>query len=70
MPTPLARALSGALFGGALLALAVAVTPRPAAAQTGFCSETENYICCCSLNADGSINTCACQSKASIPRPQ
>ena len=58
----LARLLGGSLAGAALLTFAFAVTPA-AANPTGFCSETDNYVCCCSQNPDGSINDCTCMPK-------
>ena len=60
----MARLFSGALVGAALL-LVLGASPRYAAASSGgFCDETENYVCCCSTNPDGSINDCSCMPKS------
>jgi hypothetical protein len=59
-----ARLLSGALFGLALLVFGFGATPAAASsAGGGFCDETENYVCCCSTNPDGSIIGCSCMPK-------
>lgn len=55
------RLVSGAFLGGALLSVAFAVTPASAAGPGGFCDETANYVCCCTTNADGSIQSCLCK---------
>ena len=57
-----ARLLGGALVGAALLVGASAISPVPASAVSdGFCDETENYVCCCTTNPDGSIQSCRCE---------
>jgi hypothetical protein len=61
------RLASGALVGGALLSLAFAAAPASAAVAGGFCDETANYLCCCSTNADGSIQSCRCTPIAAEP---
>ena len=71
MAKPFARFLSGALLGGAIVGVSLAAAPRSAAAQnTGFCSDTGNYLCCCSTRPDGTIIQCACQSKPPQPTDQ
>lgn len=60
----LTRLLGGALFGAALLTAGNVTFPRTAlAAVDGFCDETENYICCCTVNELNQIRMCACESK-------
>jgi hypothetical protein len=61
-----ARVVSGAAVGGALLSLGLLVKPAAAAGPGGFCDETPNYICCCSTNSDGSINDCSCMPKGGV----
>lgn len=59
----MARLLSGALFGGALLTLGMTILPQTAmAASGGFCDETENYLCCCSTTDSGAITQCVCNT--------
>jgi hypothetical protein len=62
----LARIVSGALVGAAVLSVGAAVSPAEASSPGGFCDETPNYICCCSTNADGSINDCSCMPKGGV----
>jgi hypothetical protein len=59
--TRVIRLASGAIVGGALLFLGLTAAPARAAVAGGFCDETENYICCCTTNADGSIQSCVCR---------
>ncbi len=63
------RLVSGAFVGGAVLSLGFAATPASAAAAGGFCDETQNYICCCTTNADGSIQSCLCELNGSKIQP-
>lgn len=59
----MARIVSGALVGAAMLSLAVLVSPAEASSLGGFCDETANFVCCCSTNSDGAINDCNCMPK-------
>lgn len=61
-----ARLVSGAVVGGALLSLGILATPAAAAGPGGFCDETPNYVCCCSTNSDGSIIDCSCMPKGGV----
>jgi hypothetical protein len=60
------RTACGALVGGALLSLALPATPASAAAAGGFCDETPGYVCCCTTNADGTLQSCLCKPKGGI----
>lgn len=65
-----ARLFGGAFVGAALLLAASAISPAPASAVSdGFCDETENYVCCCTTNPDGSIQSCYCQPVDNKPAP-
>jgi hypothetical protein len=61
-----ARLVSGAAVGAAMLSLGVFVSPAQASAGGGFCDETQNYVCCCSTNGDGSIIDCSCMPKGGV----
>jgi len=63
------RLVSGALVGGALLSLGFAVSQASAASPGGFCDETPNYVCCCTTNTDGSIQSCLCKPNGSGIQP-
>lgn len=63
------RLVSGALVGAALLSFGFAVTPASAAPAGGFCDETQNYVCCCTTNGDGSIQSCLCKPSGSKIEP-
>jgi hypothetical protein len=57
----LARILCGGIFGAALVAIGVTVSPRNAqAAAGGFCDETQHYLCCCSTDSNNNITHCEC----------
>jgi hypothetical protein len=62
----MARIVSGALVGAAMLSLGVLVSPAEASSGGGFCDETANFICCCSTNPDGAINDCNCMPKGGM----
>jgi hypothetical protein len=63
------RLVSGALVGGALLSLGLMAAPASAAGPGGFCDETPNYVCCCTTNPDGSIQSCLCKPAGGGTQP-
>lgn len=63
------RLASGALVGGALLSFTLPATPAAAAGSGGFCDETPNFVCCCTTNADGTIQSCLCRPRGSTVEP-
>jgi hypothetical protein len=62
-----ARVVSGAAVGGAMLSLGILVSPAAASPPGGgFCDETPSYVCCCSTNSDGSIIDCSCMPRGGV----
>lgn len=60
----LTRLFGGALFGAALLTAGIVTFPQTARAdEGGFCDETENYICCCTVDEHNNIRMCSCSTK-------
>lgn len=61
-----ARVVSGAVVGGAMLSLGILASPAEASSAGGFCDDTPNYVCCCSTNSDGSIIDCSCMPRGVV----
>jgi hypothetical protein len=60
------RLAGGVLVGGALLSFILPAAPALAAGPGGFCDETPSYVCCCTTNADGTIQSCLCRPRGVV----